>query len=147
MMEPAIEETQEQTQPAEPEPTLRVTEPTPPQKPAKNPGRIAAGKRLAEWNRKQKAELLKVASNVNETAATAPRTETPETEAKTENTHDVKQERTPIELWVVIGILGLGLAYMCHSSAKSKSTKVTQNQTEQPTTNSQIRHVDDPFYW
>ena len=38
---------------------------------AKNEGRVAAGKRLAEWNRKNKEDLLKNKNQVSSSAATS----------------------------------------------------------------------------
>ena len=68
-----------ETIPEEPTPTptpARVTADPPKTKPAKNPGRVASGKRLVEWNRlareaKKKAEAESASPATTTTAASA----------------------------------------------------------------------------
>lgn len=49
----------------------------------KNDGRVAAGKRLAEWNRKNKEDLLKNKNQVNSSAAAGTNEVSPSTSSST----------------------------------------------------------------
>ena len=49
----------------------------------KNEGRVASGKRLAEWNRKNKEDLLKNKNQVNPSAAAGPNEVSPSTSSST----------------------------------------------------------------
>ena len=50
---------------------------------AKNEGRVASGKRLADWNRKNKEDLLKNKNQVNSSAAAGTNEVSPSTSSST----------------------------------------------------------------
>ena len=94
-----------ETIPEEPTPAptptpARVTAETSQTKPAKNPGRVASGKRLAERNRLAR-EAKKKAESEAASAAAQPSGNTP---AQSENTN---KEESSISLITVLGIGGL----------------------------------------
>ena len=49
----------------------------------KNEGRVASGKRLAEWNRKNKEDLLKNKNQVSSSSAAGPNEVSPSTSSST----------------------------------------------------------------
>ena len=87
------------TPPNSPTPA-RVTADPPTTKPAKNPGRVASGKRLAERNRLAR-EAKKKAESEAASAAAQPSGNTP---AQSENTN---KEESGISLMTILGIGGL----------------------------------------
>ena len=101
-LETIPEETQTQTQtPPNPPTPARVTADPPKTKPAteKNPGRVAAGKRLAAHNRK-----VREAKKAEAEAASAAAKPSGNTPAQSENT---SKEESGISLMTVLGIGGL----------------------------------------
>ena len=96
-----------ETIPEEPTPTptpARVTADPPKTKPAKNPGRVASGKRLAERNRlareaKKKAEA--------ESASPAPTTTTASASDVTTTTANDNNSSSSLSLGALLGIGGL----------------------------------------
>ena len=96
-----------ETIPEEPTPTpapARVTADPPKTKPAKNPGRVASGKRLAERNRlareaKKKAEA--------ESASPAPTTTTASASDVTTTTANDNSSSSSLSLGALLGIGGL----------------------------------------
>ena len=55
----------------------------------KNEGRVASGKRLAEWNRKNKEDLLKNKNQVNPSAAASTNEVSPSTSSSTFSSSNV----------------------------------------------------------
>ena len=100
-----------ETIPEEPTPTptpARVTADPPQTKPAKNPGRVASGKRLAERNRlareakkQAQAEAATTASASNTTASVS------NTTASASNTTAASNNNNNLSLVTVLGIVGL----------------------------------------
>jgi len=64
----------------------------------KNEGRVAAGKRLAEWNRKNKEDLLKNKNQVNSSAAVGTKEVSPNTSLSTFSSSSVYGIGTAVAL-------------------------------------------------
>ena len=122
-----------ETIPEEPTPTpapARVTADPPKTKPAKNPGRVASGKRLAEYNRlareaKKKAE----AESANPAATTA---EASSIDVTTTTAND--NNSSGLSLGAMLGIGGLivsaaGLYYQREASIAAGTTKTRRTGT------------------
>ena len=94
------------TPPNSPTPA-RVTAETPQTKPAKNPGRVASGKRLAERNRlaREAKKQAQEASASNPTASTSITTTT--TASGTTTTTASDNNNNNLSLVTVLGIVGL----------------------------------------
>ena len=120
------------TPPNSPTPA-RLTADPPQTKPAKNPGRVASGKRLAERNRLAR-EAKKKAESEAASAAAQPSGNTP---AQSENTN---KEESGISLMTMLGIGGLlvsalGVYYQREVIMKSfKTAQAPQAATPQEAT-------------
>ena len=105
-----------ETIPEEPTPTpARVTADPPKTKPAKNPGRVASGKRLAERNR-----LAREAKKKAEAEAASPAPTTASASDVTTTTANDNNNSSSLSLGAMLGIGGLivsaaGLYYQCEA--------------------------------
>ena len=148
-LETIPEETVAPAPAATPAPTpTRVTTDPPKTKPAtaKNPGRVASGKRLAERNRLAREAKKKASA---EAASAQP---SAKTTANTTQSGDPNTEASSISLMTVLGIGGLlvsiaGVYYQRESLRKSFKSKTTPAQPSPAQPSPRRRNYHWPCRW
>ena len=83
----------------------------------KNEGRVASGKRLAEWNRKNKEDLLKNKNQVSSSSAAGPNEVSPSTSSSTFSSSNV------YSIGAAVALAGIAVLFLWKRNTPNSTPK------------------------